>query len=145
MATTPNVYPIPQFHFSVKWGGARIGFTEVNGLDYTYEVIEYREGSSDDYSKIKMPGLVKHSNITLKRGIVEGDAEFNAWASSTVMNVPDRRNLTISLLDDTGQPVFSWLVKNCFPVSYKFTEMKADGNATAIETLELAHEGIIKL
>ena len=51
-------YPLPKFHFLVQWGGARIGFTEVTGLDIQIEPIEYREGASPDYSKIKMPGLI---------------------------------------------------------------------------------------
>ena len=59
-------YPLPKFHFQVQWGGDRIGFTEVTGLDIQIEPIEYREGSSPEYSKIKMPGMHKFSNITLK-------------------------------------------------------------------------------
>jgi phage tail-like protein len=40
-------YPIPKFHFQVEWGEEfRIGFTEVSGLDFETEVIEYREGNS---------------------------------------------------------------------------------------------------
>ena len=35
-------YPLPKFHFIVDWGGARMGFTEVTGLDFETEVIEYR-------------------------------------------------------------------------------------------------------
>ena len=54
----PN-YPLPKFHFSVEWGGKRIGFTEASGLDAETEVIEYREGSSPEYSKVKMPGMQK--------------------------------------------------------------------------------------
>ncbi|MBI1780434.1 MAG: phage tail protein [Sphingobacteriales bacterium] len=38
-------YPMPAYHFSVEWGGTRIGFTEVTGLSMETEVIEYREGS----------------------------------------------------------------------------------------------------
>jgi phage tail-like protein len=59
-------YPLPKFHFLVQWGGERIGFTEVTGLDIQVELIEYREGSNPEYSKIKMPGMLKYSNITLK-------------------------------------------------------------------------------
>ena len=45
-------YPIPKFHFMVEWGdGFRVGFTEVSGLDFETEVIEYREGSSKKYNK----------------------------------------------------------------------------------------------
>ena len=69
-------YPLPKFHFQVEWGGTKIGFTEVSGLDVETEVIEYREGSSKEYNKTKQPGLTKYSNITLKRGTFLGDNEF---------------------------------------------------------------------
>ena len=68
-------YPLAKFHFSVEWGGTRIGFTEVTGLDVETEVIEYREGSSPEYSKVKMPGMQKFSNVTLKRGTFNSDNE----------------------------------------------------------------------
>ena len=70
-------YPIPKFHFQVEWGNEfRIGFTEVSGLDFETEVIEYREGNSKKYNKSKQPGLTKFSNITLKRGTFEGDFDY---------------------------------------------------------------------
>ena len=63
-------YPLPKFHFEVDWGGTKIGFTEVTGLDKQAEVIEYREGNSRTFSKIKMPGLQKYSNITMKLSLI---------------------------------------------------------------------------
>ena len=69
-------YPLPKFHFQVEWGGARIGFTEVSGLDVETEAIEYREGNSPQYHKLKMPGMQKYSNITMKRGTFQGDNDF---------------------------------------------------------------------
>ncbi len=56
MPTDPTkVYPLPKFHFEVDWGGTRIGFTEVSGLEAETEVIEYREGSNKTYNKTKQP------------------------------------------------------------------------------------------
>ena len=72
-------YPLSKFHFSVDWGGTKIGFTEVSGLDVETEVIEYRQGASPEYSKIKMPGMQKFSNITMKRGTFKSDNEYYAW------------------------------------------------------------------
>ena len=83
-------YPLPKFHFLVQWGGVRIGFTEVTGLDMQAEVIEYREGSSPEYHKIKMPGMQKFSNITLKRGTIQGDSDFYKWINATNLTVADR-------------------------------------------------------
>lgn len=135
-------YPLPKFHFSVEWGGSRIGFTEVTGLDRSLEVIEYRDGSSFEYSKIKMPGLEKYSNITLKRGTFADDNEYFAWLNTVQMNKIERRDVTISLLNESHEPVMVWRVKNAFPVKVQSSDLKADGNEVAIETLEIAHEGL---
>ncbi len=135
-------YPLPKFHFIVEWGGARVGFSEVTGLDMQVEAIEYREGSSPTFSKIKMPGLAKYSNITLKRGTFEGDREFYAWMRTINMNKVERRDLVLSLLNENHEPVLSWKVIKAFPVKVQASDLKADGNEVAIETLELAHEGL---
>ena len=135
-------YPIPKFHFQVEWGGSKIGFTEVSGLDITTEVIEYRDGASPEYSKVKMPGQRKFSNITLKRGSFKSDNEFYNWFNTVSLNTIERRNLTVSLLNENHEPVVVWKVKNAFPIKVTSTDLKADGNEVAIESLELAHEGL---
>ena len=135
-------YPLPKFHFRVEWGGSKIGFTEVTGLDSQVEPIEYREGSSPEYSKIKMPGLHKFSNITLKRGTFSNDKEFYNWINTISLNTVERRDVTISLLNESHEPVMTWQVRNAFPVKVQASDMKSDGNEVAIETLELAHEGL---
>lgn len=140
MATT---YPLPVFHFEVDWEGTNIGFSEVSGLTSEVELIEYRDGASPEFSKIKMTGLRKYSNITLKRGIAPADNEFFAWLNSVKMNKPERRDLTIKLLNEEHAPVMVWKVKNAFPVKVEGPSLKADGNEVAIESIELAHEGIV--
>lgn len=135
-------YPIPKFHFLVQWGGSRVGFSEVTGLDMQVEAIEYRDGNSPLYSKIKMPGLHKFSNITLKRGTFESDTEFYTWIKTINLNKVERRDVTISLLNEKHEPVITWRVVNAFPIKVQASDLKADGNEVAIETLELAHEGL---
>ena len=135
-------YPLPKFHFQVQWGGVRIGFTEVTGLDMQVEAIEYREGSSPEYSKIKMPGMHKFSNITLKRGTIQGDSDFYKWVNTINLTVTERRDIIISLLNETHAPVMTWKAKNAFPVKVQASDLKSDGNEVAIESLEIAHEGL---
>jgi phage tail-like protein len=135
-------YPIPKFHFQVEWGGSKIGFSEVTGLEVSTDVIEYREGSSPEYHKIKMPGMQKFSNITMKRGTFKGDNEFYLWFNTIALNTIERRNLIISLMNEKHEPVVVWKVKNAFPVKVQSTDLKADGNEVAIETIEIAHEGL---
>jgi len=135
-------YPIVKFHFQVEWGGAKIGFTEVSGLDVETEVVEYREGASKEYSKIKMPGMQKFSNITLKRGTFATDNEYYEWWNTVKLNTIERRDITISLLNEEHEPVVVWKVKNAWPAKVQSTDLKADGNEVAIETMEIVHEGL---
>ncbi|AGA79812.1 phage tail protein [Echinicola vietnamensis] len=135
-------YPLSKFHFSVEWGGTKIGFTEVSGLDVETEIIEYRHGASPEYSKIKMPGMQKFSNITLKRGTFKSDNEFYDWYNTINLNKVDRRDLTISLLNEEHEPVVTWKIKNAWPLKVQSTDLKGDGNEVAIESMELAHEGL---
>jgi phage tail-like protein len=135
-------YPLPKFHFQVSWGGTRIGFTEVTGLDVEHEVIEYREGYMPEYGKLAMPGMPKYGRITMKRGVVADDNEFYDWWNTVKLNTIERRDLTISLLNEKHEPVMTWKVKQAWPTKIQSTDLKSDGNETAIETIELAHEGL---
>jgi phage tail-like protein len=138
----PEQYPIPVFHFSVSWGGERIGFSEVSGLTQENQAIEYRDGAFKEYSSIKMPGLRKFSNVTLKRGIVKADNDFFKWLSTIKLNKVERRDVVISLLNEEHAPVMTWKIHNAFPVKVEGPGLKASGNEVAIESIELAHEGL---
>ncbi|MCP9234661.1 phage tail protein [Lewinella sp. JB7] len=137
--------PLLKFSFLLEWGGERVGFTEVTGLESSTEVIEYREGASPVASKQKMPGMLTYNNITLKRGTIAPDADFYQWFNSHQFNATERRDLTIKLLNDELEPVMTWRALNCFVVKYTPSEMKADANEVAIETIEVATEGISQL
>src|SRR5215216_2444910 len=138
----PGPYLLPVFHFTVDWGGKRVGFSEVTGLTQENQAIEYRDGSFPEYSSIKMPGLRKFSNVTMKRGVVKGDNDFVKWLSTIKLNTVERRDLIISLLNEEHEPVMTWKVHNAFPVKVEAPQLKASGSEVAIETIELAHEGL---
>ena len=136
-------YPIPRFHFQVQWGGAKISFTEVTGLVMEREKIEYRHSDSKDFNKIAMPGMGKISNITLKRGKFEGDFDYNTWLEDIANErVEKRRDLTITLLNEKHNPVAAWSAARCFPVKITAPDLKSDANEIAVESLEVAHEGL---
>ena len=138
----PTLYPLPTFHFTVEWGGKRIGFSEVSGLTQENQAIEYRDGSFPEFSSIKMPGIRKFSNITAKRGIGKADNDFFKWMSTVKLNTVERRDLVISLLNEEHQPVMVWKVHNAFPVKLEGPGLKASANEVAIESIEIAHEGL---
>jgi phage tail-like protein len=136
-------YPLPSFHFRVDWGGNRMEFSEVSGLSAETGIIEYREGSSPEYSVIKIPGLRKYSNIILKRGMIKGDNDFFNWWNSQKLSSIERRDIVISLLDKEHAPWAVWKVKNAFPVKIEWSSLNASSNEIVIESIEIAHEGLI--
>jgi phage tail-like protein len=147
MADDPKKnYPLPKFHFQVEWGGIRVGFTEISGLDFETEVIEYREGSNKTYNKTKQPGLTKYSDITLKRGSFLGDFEFFELWRKTMMfqegKEKFRRDIVIKLLDEEHNPIISWSVAKAWPRKVQYADLKADANEIIIETMILVHEGL---
>ena len=135
-------YPIPVFHFTVDWGGINVGFSEVTGLTQEIQLIEYRDGKSPDYNTVKMPGLRKVANIVMKRGISKGDNEFFKWLNTVKLNTIERRDLTINLLNENHEPVVTWKVLQAWPLKVEGPALKATGNEVAVESIELAHEGI---
>ena len=139
----PNASPLAKFSFSVKMGGLEMIFQEVTGLTSETQVIEYRNGNSKAFSTVKMPGIKKFGNVTLKRGIYSGDKAI--WDKYNVikMNTIKREEVVISLLDENNVAAMSWKLTNAFPCKMTVTDMKSDANEVAIETMELAHEGLV--
>lgn len=135
-------YPLPAFHFKVEWGGSSANFTEVSGLSIEVQKIDYRGGLDPEYSVRTMPGIPQFQNLVLKRGIFSGDNEFFTWLSTIKMNEVERRDVTVSLLNGDHDPVMVWKVKNAWPIKVEGPGMNSTGNEVAMETLELAHEGI---
>lgn len=137
-----NVWPLPKFYFQVKLGDTEVAFQEVSGLDIEAQIIEYRHGNSKEFSTIKMPGIKKSGNITLKKGVFVKDNSFWDWFSQINMNVIERKTVVISLLDEAGSPTMVWTLNNAWPTKITGTDMKSDGNEVAVETIEVAHEGL---
>ncbi len=150
MAKGKGDYPVPKFHFRVEWGDKlQMNFTEVSGLDFETEVIEYRHGNSQIYNKTKQPGLTKYANVTLKRGTFEGDFDYyDEWKKTFYFQEGNktgskyRRTVTIMLLNENHEPIITWKLENAWPSKVQSTDLKADANEVAIETMELVHEGL---
>ena len=136
-------YPLTVFHFSVSWGGDNIGFSEVSGLSQEVQAIEYRDGlMSGTTLPLKRPGLKKAGNITLKKGMVTANLDLYNWLNNSGQPNVERRDLVITLLNDEGAPVFIWSIAQAWPVKCEGPGLKASGNDIAIESVDLAHEGI---
>ncbi len=141
-AQSTAVWPIPKFHFQVKWDTEVMSFQELSGLDIEAQPIEYRHGDSPEFSTIKMPGIKKSGNVTMKKGVFKSDNKFWDWFNEIKMNTIKRKPVTISLLDEAGSPTMVWTLANAWPTKITGTDLKSDGNEAAIESIEIAHEGI---
>jgi phage tail-like protein len=115
-------------------------FSECSGLDVAMDPIEYRNGS-EDFTVRKIPGLKKFTNITLKRGII-GDLTFWNWIVEGMNGQVHRTEGSIVLLDEAKNEVMRWHFKRGWPAKCTGPSLNAKNNEIAMETLEIAHEGL---
>lgn len=138
-----QAWPLASFYFKVSISNVGdISCSEVSGLESEFDVIEYRAGDSPIFTKLKMPGLRKTSDVTLKKGIFKSDTAMWNWLNGVKLNTIQREIVTISLLDETGSPAQTWELVNAWPKKVSVDSFKSDGNAVAIEILVIAHEGV---
>ncbi len=137
-----SVWPMPKFYFQVKWDTEVMSFQEVSGLDIQSEEIKYRHGDSPEFAVIKMPGMKKVGNVTMKKGVFKGDNKFWDWFNQIKMNTIKRLPITISLLDEAGSATMVWTLANAWPTKITGTDLKSEGNEVAIESIEIVHEGL---
>ena len=137
-----STWPLVKFQFSVKIGDKEAFFQEVTGLSAEVKQIEYRQGNSKEFSTVKMPGIKKFGNVTLKKGIFKDDKDFWDLYKQVTTNTFERKTITISPLDENNEVAMSWTLTNAFPAKITVTDMKSDANESAVETMELAHEGL---
>jgi phage tail-like protein len=115
-------------------------FQEASGLNSETQVIEYRHGASTQFSTIKMPGIQKFGNVTLKQGIFKGETSFWTWYGSMSQNTIKRQTIVIELLDESDAPQMKWTLTNAWPTKISGTDLKTEGSEVAVHTLELAFE-----
>jgi phage tail-like protein len=140
MSAENTTWPLPKFYFSVTGIPGTPVFQEVSGLESEAQVIEYRAGNSAIFAPIKMPGLQKVGNVTMKKGIFVTDQNLWTWFSSIAMNTIARQTIVVNLLDETGAPRMIWTLNNAFPTKLSGTDLKSDGNEVAVESIEVAYE-----
>lgn len=137
-------YPHGKFRYKVEIDGlAAGGFSEATGFDASIDVIEYREGDMVT-TPMKLPGLKKYGNITLKQGLADSMVLYD-WIITGVNGAVDRKTITITLLDEEESPAASWQVINAWPMKYTAPDFNATASEVAIESLEIAHEGLTRV
>jgi phage tail-like protein len=143
MAPPQRDDPYKAFNFVVEIDGLAVAaFSEVSGLESETEVIEYRAGGEAGTVR-KLPGLTRFANIVLRRGVTQ-DAELWDWRKAVEQGTVDRRNGSIVLLDDDRTPVLRWTFRNGWISKWVGPDLNATANEVAIETIEIAHEGLTR-
>jgi len=142
MATAERRDPYRTFNFQLEIDGVPLGaFSEASGLTAEGDAVDYREGSDLQQNVRKLTGLRKYTNITLKRGYTQ-DKSLWRWYGNIVNGQPDRRDVTIILLNEARQPVLRWHAESAWVNKIEGPSFKAAGNEVAMESVELVHEGL---
>lgn len=128
-------YPIPTYRFVVSVGDDKISFSNVSGLDIKFGTMQYRDGIGNFF---QMPGLREPVNISLRRGVFKGPNALYDWISSISLNKVDKRDIMISLTDESGSNLLvTWNVFNAFPTSLSSPSLDASSNEVAIQEVSL--------
>ena len=133
--------PYSSFNFTVEIDGVTVaGFAEVGGLTTETDIVEYRNGD-EDITVRKLPGKAKYTQISCKRGWTRS-RELWEWRHLVITGRTERKSGTIQLLDEARQPALKWNFREGWPSKWEGPALNAKNNEVAIETLEIAHEGL---
>ena len=133
--------PVGELRFKVEIDDVVIGaFAECSGLSVEYEVLEYQEGGEDRYAH-KFRGRLKYPNLVLKRGVTHEEGLLKWFFDRK--DRAKRGALTVTLIGDDGEEVRHWAFAGAFPVKWQGPSLNAKSTNVAIETLEVAHHGLL--
>ncbi len=142
MPTGERIDPYRSYNFQLEIDGVPLGaFSECSGLSAEGDTVDYREGTDKAANVRKLVGLRKYTNITLKRGYTQ-DKSLWSWFKNIVDGIPDRRDVTIVLMNEQRDPVLRWHAENAWINKIEAPTFNASGNEVAIESVELVHEGL---
>jgi phage tail-like protein len=128
-----------RFYVQVE-GVAQAVFTEVSGLAMEMTVEDVEEGGNNGFVH-RLPGRCKVSNLTLKRGMTTSN-DFFKWSMNVASGKIERKNVSVILYNLDGSEALRWTFEGAYPVKWTGPQFKADDTTVAIETVELAHEGM---
>ncbi|MCP5107169.1 MAG: phage tail protein [bacterium] len=138
--------PYRNCRYVLEVGGInQAGFSEATIPDSSQDPIEYRVGNEIPTVR-KIPGLIKYGNLTLKWGITDSSIELWEWRKKVEDGKmkESRQDIAVIVLDEEGNPTSRWEFREAWPTKYDAPDLSAKGTDIAIETLELAHEGMIR-
>ncbi len=137
--------PATVFHFAFKITSGPLAldykegtafFRSASGLKVTQDVQDYNEGGISTFTR-KVVGQFKWPNIVLSQGFT-GDKKLFAFK-----NTPKRLNGMIFQLGPKLNPLCKWEFYNGFIVKWSGPDFDATKNEVSIESIEIAHEGLV--
>jgi phage tail-like protein len=146
MPTGQRIDPYRNFKFRVEIDGIQTAaFSEATTPDSTTDSVDYREGTDAPVQR-KLSGLVKYGNITLKKGLTDS-MELYEWRKQVEQSGASkaRKNMSLILIDEEGNDKARWDIVEAWPTKYDASDFSAKGNEVIIETLEIVHEGVMRV
>jgi phage tail-like protein len=117
-------------------------WSKCDGLSVEFELKEYQEGGVNGYTH-KLPGRAKYQNIKLTRVLNKESDKVKKWLTD-LKTSGNRPTAEITAMDSEGQTITSWTLQQVYPLKWTGPSFDVGSNATATETLELAHNGFLK-
>ncbi|AXT52363.1 phage tail protein [Aquimarina sp. BL5] len=121
-------------------------FQKVSGISTDVQLETINEGGENLHAH-RMPKKMNYNNLVLERGYVSSNkgrgrlfsplnVEFNATFSLFKFNPS---NVLVTLFNEEGVPMGGWMFLKAYPVKWSVSDLDAQSNTVAIDTLELAY------
>lgn len=137
--------PLIGFNFRLDIGGQVTGyFHECSGIGSENEVIEEKVVDPNGRDIVrKIPGRLKWTDVTLKRGITSNMAIWD-WRQKVLEGKMDdaRLNCSIHMMDRESNDVATWNFVRAWPSKVTGPSVKSDSNEIGVEEMTLVHEGM---
>jgi phage tail-like protein len=138
--STQNPYETYNFMVTIDAVPAAM-FTECVLPTVSFDVVEYRQGNDAVNNVHKLPGLARYGNLTLRRGMTNTLALWD-WVKAFLEGTGNMETIGVLLLDAKRNPVIQWQFTNCWPIKYELPVLNGHNSALAIESVEIAVEGM---
>lgn len=128
------------FPFAVEIEGIAAGwFTECSGLSIERDVTPHPEGGVNDFVH-QLPGPVTHTNITLKRGLID-NVLWDWFQQGAFDGQVASHNISVILYNTDGTEATRWNLTQAYPTKWSAGSLQTDSSQTLLETLELTQNG----
>ncbi|BDD10006.1 hypothetical protein FUAX_24380 [Fulvitalea axinellae] len=142
-----NEWALQTFNFKMECDALSeaVGFTKISGLEASRETVEMRTGDDPTGTTQVMPGRPKGATITCERPFRPDKKELLEWWNGAKANTIARQMITISMLDEAGNPVDIGVFRlaEAFPTSWKPSDLDAMGSGAAMETLTIQCQQVL--